>query len=408
MFRPWDRELEEEYQEWPKITEIMPVNSVGVVTARDKLTIHGSRAEVMEVVRDFANLPPETARERYSLGRDVRDWKVDLAQDDLVGSGMKSKLVAPILYRPFDTRFTYYTGKTRGFICMPRPEVMRHMLAGQNLGLITTRQTRDSWAALATSSVIAHKSLAAYDINSLFPIYIYPSEQGANGGLYQADERQPNLAPEFSQDFESRLGLRFIADGKGDLHETFGPEDVFHYIYAVFHSPTYRQRYEQFLRADFPRVPSIDDIELFRALVGLGRQLTQLHLMESPTLSQTEIGFPVPGDYVVESGYPKYVPPGYSLPGQAAPIEEGRVYISKDNSKSDKRGQYFEGISPDVWESRIGGYQPMEKWLKDRKGKALSFDDLNHYRCMGLALAETRRLMKEIDAAIEEAGGLFK
>ena len=404
MFRPWDRELEEEYQEWPKITEIMPVNSVGVVTARDKLTIHGSRAEVMEVVRDFVNLPPETARERYSLGRDVRDWKVGLAQDDLIGSGMKSELVAPILYRPFDTRFTYYTGKTRGFICMPRPEVMRHMLAGQNLGLITTRQTRDSWAALATSSVIAHKSLAAYDINSLFPIYIYPSEQGANGGLYQADERQPNLTPEFSQDFESRLGLRFIADGKGDLHETFGPEDIFHYIYAVFHSPSYRERYDQFLRADFPRVPSIDDIELFRTLVGMGRQLTQLHLMESPALNQTSVAFPVPGDNVIEKGYPKYVAPGDSLPGQDAALERGRVYISRDNSRSGKRGQYFEGISPEMWEFRIGGYQPMEKWLKDRKGKALSFDDLNHYQRMGFALAETGRLMDEIDKAIEDAG----
>ncbi len=126
---------------------------------------------------------------------------------DLNRSGLNDALVKPILYRPFDTRYTYYTGDSRGFICRPRPEVMRHMLAGQNLGLITTRQTRDPWAALATSSVIAHKSLAAYDINSLFPIYIYPSEQGTNGGLYQADERQPNLAPEFSQDLEHRFGL---------------------------------------------------------------------------------------------------------------------------------------------------------------------------------------------------------
>ena len=368
MFKPWNRELEEEYQRWPKITEIMPVNSVGIVTARDKLTIHGSRARVMEVVRDFAQLPTETARDRYNLSKDAQDWRVQWAQDDLNRSGLNDSLVKPILYRPFDTRYTYYTGDSRGFICRPRTEVMRHMLAGPNWALITTRQTRDSWAALATNSIIAHKSLAAYDINSLFPLYIYPSEQEVSSGLYQADERQINLAPLFTQDLEGRLGLRFIVGGKGDLSETFGPDDVFHYFYAVFHSPTYRQRYDQFLRADFPRVPGIDDIELFRALVGLGRQLRQLHLMESPTLSQTGIGFPVPGDYVVESGYPKYVPQGHSLPGQAVPLEEGRVYISKDNSRSGKRGQYFEGISPEVWEFRIGGYQPMEKWLKDRRG----------------------------------------
>ena len=410
MFKPWDRELEEEYQQWPKITEIMPVNSVGVVTARDKLTIHGSRAAVMEVVRDFANLPPETARERYSLGRDVRDWKVDLAQDDLIGSGMKSKLVAPILYRPFDTRFTYYTGKTRGFICMPRPEVMRHMLAGDNLGLSTTRAVEIQGGfehVFVSKHIIQHHTVSLKEVNYLYPLYLYPTEQEIDSGLFDPSDRQPNLTPEYTRDLEHRLDLRFIEKGKGDLRETFGPEDVFHYIYAVFHAPTYRQRYEQFLRADFPRVPSIDDIELFRALVGLGRQLTQLHLMESPALNQTSVAFPVPGDNVIEKGYPKYVAPGDSLPGQDAALERGRVYISKDNSRSDKRGQYFEGISPEVWAFRIGGYQPMEKWLKDRKGRALSFDDLNHYRRMAAVLSETRRLMQEIDTAVGDTGGLL-
>ena len=411
MFKLWNRELELEYQRWPKITEIMPVNSVGVVTARDKLTIHWSRTEVMEVVRDFAHLPTETARDKYNLGKDVRDWKVDLAQDDLIGSGLKSELVAPILYRPFDTRHTYYTGKTRGFICMPRSGVMRHMLAGDNLGISTTRsiEIQTGFEHVFVSKHIAqHHTVSLKEVNYLFPLYIYPSEQEVSSGLYQADERQPNLASKFIQELKHNLGLHFIEDSRGDLSETFGPEDVFHYIYAVFHAPTYRQRYDQFLRADFPRVPCVDDVELFRALVGLGRQLTQFHLMESPTVSRTGIGFPISGDYVVESGYPKYVPPGHSAPGQVAPVAEGRVYISKDNSRSGKRGQYFEGISPDIWEFRIGGYQPMEKWLKDRKGRALSFDDLNHYQRMGFALAETGRLMQEIDSAIEDVGGLFK
>ena len=411
MFKPWHRELEEEYQQWPKITEIMPVNSVGIVTARDKLTIHRSRAEVMEVVRDFARLPTETARDRYNLGKDVRDWKVNLAQGDLIDSGISPELVAPILYRPFDTRYTYYTGKTRGFICMPRPEVMRHMLAGDNLGISTTRSIEIQGGfehVFVSKQITQHHTVSLKEVNYLYPLYIYPSEQEIAANLYSPDGRKPNFSPAFTANLEQNLRLRFINDGEGDLQESFGPEDALHYIYAVFHSPTYRQRYDQFLRADFPRVPSIDDIELFRALVGLGGQLTQLHLLESPTLSQTGISFPVPGDYVVESGYPKYVRPGHSLPGQGVTLEEGRVYISKDNSRSDKRGQYFEGISPEVWEFRIGGYQPMEKWLKDRKGRTLSFEDLNHYQRMGFALAETGRLMGEIDVAIEDAGGLFK
>lgn len=407
MFKPWNRELEEKYQAWPKITEIMPVNSVGVVTARDKLTIHLSRPDVMEVVRDFAQLPTETARDKYHLGKDAQDWQVRWAQDDLNRSGLSGELVAPILYRPFDLRYTYYTGESRGFICRPRKEVMSHMLAGPNLALITTRQTRDSWATLATDSIIAHKALAAYDINSLFPLYIYPSEHEITSGLYRADDRQPNLASTYIKDVEHRLGLQFIGEGRGDFRKTLGPEDAFHYIYAVLHAPTYRERYAQFLRADFPRVPNIDDVGLFRALGEMGHQLTQLHLMKSPVLDRTGISFPVIGDSVVESGHPKYVPPGRQLPGRTEPLAEGRVYISGDNSKSGKHGQYFEGIAPEIWEFRIGGYQPMEKWLKDRKGRALSFDDLSHYQRMGFALAETRTLIEEIDAAIEDAGGLF-
>lgn len=410
MFKPWNRELEEEYQRWSKITEIMPVNSVGVVTARDKLTIHWSRAEVMEVVHDFANRPPESAREKYILGKDVRDWKVELAQDDLTVSGIRPELITPILYRPFDTRYTYYTGKTRGFICMPRPEVMRHMLAGDNLGLSTTRSIEIQGGfehVFVSKHITQHHTVSLKEVNYLYPLYIYPSEQEIASGLYGPGDRKPNLAPSFTASLEQSLELRFFADGKGDLQESFGPEDVLHYIYAVFHAPIYRKRYDQFLRADFPRVPNINDAGLFRALVGLGRQLTQLHLMESPALNQTTVGFPIPGDNVIEQGHPKYIPAGSSLPGQDAPIEEGRVYISKDNGRSGKRGQYFEGISPEVWAFRVGGYQPMEKWLKDRKDRTLSFDDLNHYRRMGLALAETGRLMQKIDAAIEDARGLF-
>ena len=399
-FKPWDSDTGQEYLQWPKITEIMPVSSAGIVTARDSLTIHWSRDEVMPTVQDFANLPPETARSRYNLGSDAQDWKVGLAQRDLSDSGLDKALVQSVLYRPFDTRYTYYTGSSRGFICRPRNEVMRNLLGGRNLGLIATRQTRDPWDALATNSIIAHKAMAAYDLNSLFPLYTYPSEQSIEQGLYQRGERQPNLDPRFTAELERRLDLRFIADGQGDLRETFGPEDVFHYIYAIFHSPTYRQQYDQFLRADFPRVPLVDDLELFRTLVDLGGKLTEAHLLESALSGQSSVSFPVPGDNVVEKGYPKFYEPGETPPLENQPIANGRVYISANAKKGDKRGQYFEGIAPEVWEFRVGGYQPMDKWLKDRRGRELSFDDRNHYTKIGGALRDTIGLMDEVDAAI--------
>ncbi len=406
LFKPWDYELAEEYGQWHKLTDVMPVNSAGVTTARDKLTIHWTPDEVMDVVSDFASLTTEVARGKYDLGNDTRDWKVNLAQDDLRDSGISYKHVRAILYRPFDTKFTYYTGNSRGFMCMPRQNVMRHMLSGDNLGLIFMRQVALDGAydhfGVSTAMIDNRAFYSSKGIVYFAPLYTYPPEQG----LEASGKREPNLAPEFTADMARRLGLRFIPDGEGDLDETFGPEDVFHYIYAVFHSPTYRERYDQFLRADFPRVPLTDEVELFRTLVGLGSELTVVHLLKADSLSTAQFGFPIPGDNVVEKAHPKYYAPGEKPPGETAPIERGRVYISKGNRRSGKQGQYFDGVSPEVWESRIGGYRPMDKWLKDRKGRALTFDDITHYQRIAAALRETMRLTAEIHEAVT-AGGMF-
>ena len=183
--------------------------------------------------------------------------------------------------------------------------------------------------------------------------------------------------------------------GRGDLESTFGPEDVLHYIYAVLHSPSYRERYAQFLRADFPRIPLPSDLGQFRALAVLGREITDVHLLESATLDASDIRFPIPGDDIVEPKHPKYFAPGETRWPETTPFERGRVYIN-----AGARAQYFEGIAPDVWEFRIGGYQPLDKWLKDRKGRKLTVDDQFHYIRIAAALRETIRLM----AAIDEVG----
>ena len=410
LFKPWDNELEDEYRQWPSVNEIMPVNSVGVVTARDKLTIRWSKDEIMNVVRDFAEREPEDARREYNLPRDVQDWKVQWAQADLKESGIRENLVAPMLYRPFDTRYTYYTGTSRGFICRPRSEVMRHMLAGDNLGLSTTRSTEIQSPfehIFVSKHITQHHTVSIKEVNYLYPLYTYPSDQEIAQGLYQAGDRQPNLAPEFTNDLEQRTGLRFLSDGKGDLKDTFGPEDALHYIYAVLHSPTYRERYDQFLRSDFPRVPIPDDPDLFRALAKIGRELTDAHLMNSNAPSPSPIGFPITGDNIIERAHPKYYAPGEKPPGETAPLQTGRVYISKNNRRSAKRGQYFDGITPEIWELRIGGYQPMRKWLQDRQARALTFDDLGHYRRIAAAIQYTTQLMQEVDTAITQNVGLW-
>ena len=169
--------------------------------------------------------------------------------------------------------------------------------------------------------------------------------------------------------------------------ETFGPEDVFAYMYAVFHSPTYRTRYAEFLKIDFPRLPLTSDAELFRAMCNTGNELVALHLLEKePSHLPT---YPVAGANEVEQVR-------YTAPGEAG-ANKGRVWINRE--------QFFEDVAPEVWDFHVGGYQVASKWLKDRKGRKLTYEDVTHYQRVIAALAETLRLMSGIDAVIERHSG---
>jgi predicted helicase len=373
---------------WP-VNDIFLVKSVGMVTARDHLTIRWSPEEVWDTVRDFASLPEEEARNKYNLGKDARDWKVTLAQEDLIKSGPNRDKISPVLYRAFDLRFTYYTGQTKGFICMPMREVMQHMLAGENLGLCFHRREEVHGPYshfLATRYITEHGLLSSKSTNSQAPLYLYPFEKTREKQIYLLSSmktRRPNLNPKFLEAISGKLALAFIPDCRGDLAATFGPEDFFFYAYAVFHSPTYRQRYSEFLKGNFPRLPLTGNKALFAALVGLGADLVALHLMESPRLDNFITRYPVPGSQMVA--------------GVRYEDSARRVHINSE--------QYFEGVPPEVWAFTIGGYQVCHKWLKDRKGRTLSFEDLHHYQKIVVTLAETIRLMGEIDAAIDAHGG---
>ena len=230
------------------------------------------------------------------------------------------------------------------------------------------------WDVMFCSRSIDDLNLFYRGGSTTFPLYLYPVE----GKPWLEEGRRPNLNPEFIKAFSDKLGLKFIEDGKGDLEETFGPEDVFNYAYAVFHSPTYRSRYAEFLKIDFPRLPLTSDGELFKALADKGAELVSLHLMESPKLNNLITKYPVVGPNQVEAVR-------YDEANQ-------RVYINKS--------QYFEGVSPEVWNFHIGGYQVCQKWLKDRKGRTLSYDELTHYQKVVVALKETIHLMQEIDELI--------
>jgi predicted helicase len=262
-----------------------------------------------------------------------------------------------------------------------------------NISLNVTRQTKaDKWKhALVANTPTPAIYTEIKDGSNAFPLYLYPDAN--KKGLFDTNEtsnapggRHPNISPAFIVDVTNKLNMQFIMDGKGDLQHTFGPEDIFNYMYAIFHSPTYRGRYAEFLKIDFPRLPLTSNIELFRELCKLGDKLVDLHLMEQ--YGQSMPKYPVAGNNLVERVE-------FTQPAEASPY--GRVWINKT--------QYFEGVPPDVWEFHIGGYQVCHKWLKDRKGRTLSYEDIQHYQRIVAAFAETIELMEQIDEVIEEHGG---
>ena len=389
LFVPRDEALWDEYEAGAKLTDVFPVHSVGIVTARDRLAIQWSAEDVRRVAADFASRDAESARNAFSLGRDSNDWKVADAQQDVRDHPEPERHVAPVLYRPFDTRFTWYTGRAGGFIVRPRPKVMRHVLAGANLGLCVGRAGQvvgsNEWDVVFASRASSDLNLFRRGGNCLFPLYLYPAEGEEGFGKARA----ANLAPGFVEAAGAVLGLAFVPDGAGDLEATFGPEDVFHFIYAVLHSPEYRRRYAPFLKSDFPRVP-LTGRAPFAALARLGRRLVALHTMEAE--GDDAPAFPTAGSNRVEKV--RYVPPEGVPPKDAAP---GRVWING--------AQSFEGVAPETWGFSIGGYRPAEKWLKDRKGRALDFADVARYRRLCAALAETPRIMARIDETIAAHGG---
>jgi hypothetical protein len=449
LFVPQERARLAEYESGWKITEIMPVNSVGIVTSRDDFVFDFDKTALEGRIKDFLN-PRKSDQELRNYLRDKDKLDVSKARQEIQKASW-SNLVVQCLYRPFDTRYLFYHDAV---IERSRRDVMRHMLAGENLGLITVRQVAEGVFdhVLASNCIVESRiTLSNKGIGFLFPLYLYPTEPEIEAGTGVARSRMieeakkalkktteakdltkeqtrieglikrlfpqehyprwPNLSPDFIDDVSQRLGLRFVPEGRGDLKETFGPEDAFHYIYAVLHSPTYRERYKEFLRIDFPRIPLTSDLELFEALCQKGADLVALHLLEPSygaaswnrdkaqpnPFHNVNVRYPVPGDDVVEKGHPKYIPPGERTPGSREPLQEGRVYIN--------RGQYFEGVPPEVWEFHVGGYQVCEKWLKDRRGRKLSYDDKEHYKKIVMALGETIRLMREIDEVIEQHGG---
>lgn len=522
-----DFETKATYENGFSVSKLFTLNNVGIVTARDNFTIHQTKEEVKSTIDEFLSLEDEEARKTFNLGKDVRDWKVSYAKADLENYYPDKGSFTKLSYRPFDDKWTFFTGKSKGFHCYPRTEVMQHFTLGKNIGLTLCKQfkTGDNYVhAFIANKVIesSYVSNRTSEITSTFPLYIYPETNGQQT-IEQSEVRKPNLKIEIVNQIAEKLGLTFVPEArissrdsppykggvpegwggservnnlphlktfrkelrnnltpaeatlwkllqgkqlegrkfrrqhsianyildfycpgekiaieldgqghfeatqaeydherdlflknfgikvlrfenklvwdnpegvleevkkhfgkqplspsdsspfKGEQFQEFAPIDILDYIYAVLHSPSYREKYKEFLKTDFPRIPYPKNAVTFWQLVKLGGEIRQIHLLESPKVEQYITQYPIDGDN--EVGKTKY--------------HDGKVYINET--------QYFDNVPQVAWEFYIGGYQPAQKWLKDRKGRKLEFDDILHYQKIIVALTETDRLMKEID-----------
>jgi len=358
LFAPQNDALRTEYERGWRLTDIFRLHSTGIKTHRDHFAIDFDLKSLQQRIGEFRDLtiPDDEIRRRYAL-KDTRDWKLHESRQKLAQDSNWQAHFHPCLYRPFDTRWIYYSPTV---IELPRDEVMRHLIGGQNLALISVRQHTQAgeWALVWVSDKLTECcaiSNKTGEINYVFPLY-----------LLTQDGREPNLHEKFLQ------ALRAVMDREPT------PKEVLAYIYAVLHAPSYRQRYAPFLRYDYPRVPLPASAEQFVRLASLGQHLIELHLLRCLSLRESPVGFPVSGSNRVEKGYPRY--------------RDGAVWINDS--------QRFTGVSQAVWAMRVGGYQVCEKWLKDRRGRALSNREIETYRRLVYALAQTLELVQVVDAAL--------
>ena len=363
LFAPRDDALEAKYRRFVSIPDVFPVNNVGIVTARDRLTICWSEQEAWDTVIRFSGMDPELARHTFQLGKDAQGWKVTMAQKDLLASGPTREKVVPILYRPFDVRHTYYTGRSNGFISRPST-IMRHMLAGENLALMVPKRVEHvgTWQhAFVSAGISGHVAVSLKTIDYNFPLYL----------LYlTADDRRPNL------------NSKLIAALTEAHSRAPSPEEIFHYIYAILYAPSYREQYAEFLRTDFPRIPFTKDRALFTNFAALGTRLADLHLLKSPELDPPTCRFEGEGNAVVART---------KAQGFRYDAGEQRMYVNKT--------QYFGPVALEVHEYQIGGYQVCDKWLKDRKERRLDLDDIRTYCRMVTAIGITLAIQQELDRA---------
>jgi predicted helicase len=361
------------YIEGFQLSELFLINGVGLTTAHDEFVIKEDKSELLNLYKEFQSTDrdSELLHKKFNVKK-KEGWNILHGYDNIKKEKNLEVYIKPISYRPFDCRFVFYEDK---LVWRTVRKVMKHFLIDKNIGLVFRRQQPEAldFYIFCSDNIIADGYIRSDNKGgeSIAPLYLYP-ETNTQQTLDAITERTPNLDLKLVKQIAEKLGLTFTNE-KEAIKDTFAPIDILDYIYAVLHSPTYREKYKEFLKIDFPRVPYPKDVKTFWQLVKLGGEIRQIHLLESAVVEKYITQYPMGGDNIVTK--PKY--------------QDKKVYINDT--------QYFDNVPEIAWNFYIGGYQPAQKWLKDRKERKLEFDDILHYQKIIVALTETDRLMKEID-----------
>ncbi len=365
-----DFSSKDDYLEGFNLNELFLIQSLGIEFGSKEYFLNDSKNKLSNFIKDIILNPVIDDKEiesKFGI-KTTSGWKFNNVRKKEISIGFKKEKIRKCVNAPFDVKYTYHSEILR----RPQTVVLKNMY-DNNIALITLRQSRtiNSYCYYVVNSIYSKDVISILDRATGFPLYLYPEANGQQS-IGQTTERTPNLNPDIVKQISEKLGLTFTNE-KETTPGTFAPIDILDYIYAVLHSPAYREKYKEFLKIDFPRVPYPKDKTTFWQLVKLGGELRQIHLLESPVVEKFITQYPIDGNNIVSKL--KY--------------EAGRVYINDS--------QYFAGVPDVAWNFYIGGYQPAQKWLKDRKTRELSFEDISHYQKIIIALSETDRLMKEID-----------
>lgn len=367
-FLPKNTEGQEQYEKGIKINELFLEDVTGIVTMGDNFIVDEDKSTIAERVQKLANgeYDEATLNQEFGLGKNYAKFVLENAENLVFD---ESKLVK-IDYRPFDTRWTYFDNKV---IWRWRERVMRNFVDKKNLGLVFKIGNSE------INSASTHITDTIIDFRSW-------SRPGMQGGDYVASLYIYHDDGTRTLNFDTKVFKEFSMN----LVNDFNPEEILDYIYALLYSPKYREQYKEFLKIDFPRIPAPKNDEELVLLAKFGKELRELHLMTSSEVDHYDTTFPIQGSDIVEDVKYWAVDTHTSFKDDPEPI----THLA--NTVSINKEQYFGNVPELAWNFYIGGYQPAQKWLKDRKGKKLTNEDIEHYQKIIKVLLETNRIMKEI------------